>query len=456
MVNKKKLLNEGEGEISLALIGLIMKKIKKVAFEVVYEKLLKEGDKRTSDFFNFHKKGVDYFKIENYENLLDLKKTDNSIMPTAKEIELQDDTEQIASMTKDDMGKEAIKKLNKQVKADPEDEGFFNSLKSKLSALFDGIFGDSDESTSEQENQGDSLQEQENEGENSGPSPTAPPPPLTPEETKKLEKLIYKYDPFKNTVNTNVFPYTAVEEYFIKKRTGLEKTYDIKEITALVIRAAKIYHHLKKIRLMIMKVQEASRNLKGQKIKDDEDEIKTIADILKEDEEETQQEKPLAQQDIETVAKGTEDTETDNLIKSFVLTKGKIGLNPFAIADELLYSVYGEENLKKFMKQAEAMHDELNEVSKYVIEVLKSRKLDASPEGSEEIEGVGELKGTEKIQAAKNLYLNKIKEKYKFKDKDGNDKAVGDNIIKVLDILASAVVKQYKPDEQQNNQEETG
>ena len=35
MENNKKLLNEGEGEISLALIGLIMKKIKKVAFEVV-------------------------------------------------------------------------------------------------------------------------------------------------------------------------------------------------------------------------------------------------------------------------------------------------------------------------------------------------------------------------------------------------------------------------------------
>ena len=133
-------------------------------------------------------------------------------------------------------------------------------------------------------------------------------------------------------------------------------------------------------------------------------------------------------------------SQTDRLIRSFVAGKGKIGLNPFAIADELLYSIYGETELKKFMKQAEELHDELNEISKYVVKVLKSRKLDTSGDEEGDVEELGEKTGIKIIESAKEIYKQKIENKYKFKDKQGEDQDIGKDVLKVLDALAKALI----------------
>lgn len=402
MDNKKKILNEAEGEISLALVGLIMKKIKKVAFQVVYEKLLKDGDARAHEFFKIQ--GADKFTINNYEDLLNLEKTNTP--PTAAQMTMQNDDEQIKNLTSKEsgMGAQAIQKLDKLVKSNDKDKSIFNSVSDFLKNLF---------ALGTEENE-EELQENEEENPESG---------QTEEDSRKiLKQLIYKYDPFKNTHNTHIFPHTELEKFFVKKRTGLEKVFTIADITVLVKRAASIYHHLKKIRLTIMKVQKASRDLHGQKTKDN-DEVKTIGDILSEN-------------------------DNDNLIKSFVLSKGKIGLNPFAIADELLYSVYGEEKLKTFMKQAEEMHDELNEVSQYVVKVLKSRKLVASGE-EEKVTGIGDEKtGTAAIENALKIYKSKIEKKYKLKKSNGEVKDVNINVLNILDMLANAVNSQTQGDPQ--------
>lgn len=412
MDNKKKILNEGEGEISLALIGLILKKIKKVAFEVVYEKLLKDGDKKASNFFK--EDGVaENFKIQNYEDLLNLKEIGEK--PSAKPIGMKPDTVQIKKLTSEqhDVGKEAVKRLDKLVKSDEKDKNAFDKVKGFLQSLF----GFQDEEEDEP-----LLAEQEEEQTDED------------EAKKTLKKLIYKYDPLKNIHNTHIFPFTELETYFIKKRTGLEKTYNIEEITTTITRAAIAFHELKKIRLTILKVQKASRALQGQKIKDDE-EVKTIGDLMKN----LQEDQELKQLN--------DDEQTDNLIKSFVAGKGKIGLNPFAIADELLYSVYGEDKIKTFMRKAEELHDELNEISKYVVTVLKSRKLDSS--GDDQDEEGEDLKAAEGEQAIKNaleLYTNKINKKYKYK-KDGEEKSVSPQIINVLKVLADAIVKSFPKEE---------
>ena len=415
MDNKRKLLNEAEGEISLALIGIIMKKIKKVAFQVVYEKLLKDGDDRANKFFKNDLENTK-FVIKNYEDLLNLEIVDNNKRPDADIIVMNEkaDQEQIRKLTSNKpggLGKEAYTKLQKVTKTDDKDNSFFTSLKDTFKRFF-GL----DDSDSE----------------------SKAPQNLSDEQRKKFKDLIYKYDPFKNTVNTHIFPHTAVEEYFVKKRTGLEKTYDISEVTKYIKRSALVFHELKKIRLTILKVQKASRELKGQKIKDD-DKVKTISDIVG----------TLAEQeqDVASIQSQTDISQTDRLIRSFVAGKGKIGLNPFAIADELLYSIYGETKLKKFMKQAEELHDELNEISKYVVKVLKSRKLDTSGDEEGDVEKLGEKTGIEPIESAKNIYKQKIENKYKFKDKQGKDVDVSKKVLNVLDILAKALIGKREEEE---------
>ena len=136
MENNKKLLNEGEGEISLALIGLIMKKIKKVAFEVVYEKLLKDGDERASKFFKIEEaKNV---TIQNYEDLLNLEKTDAP--PETNIIEMQDEQKQINNLTSAGLGEAAFNKLAKLTKSNSKDNEAFKTLGNS----FNAISGDED------------------------------------------------------------------------------------------------------------------------------------------------------------------------------------------------------------------------------------------------------------------------------------------------------------------------
>ena len=409
MHNKKKILNEGEGEISLALIGLIMKKIKKVAFQAVYERLLKDGDEKASDFFK--KDVAENFEIENYEDLLNIKVIGEK--PSANLIVMKSDENQISNLTskESDVGKKATERLDKLVKSD-EDKSLFDGAKGFLKSFF-GIQTEGKTVTQEQEE--DEKKE------------------ITDDEAREtLKKLIFKYDPLKDIQNTHIFPFTEMEAYFIKKRTSLEKVYTIEDITQTVARAAITFHELKKIRLTILKVQKASRELHGQKVKDDK-EIKTIGDLMN------------SLQENESLDQLSDEVQTDNLIKSFVAGKGKIGLNPFAIADKLLYSIYGEAKLKKFMKRAEDLHDELNEVSKYVLKVLKSRKLDYSGDEDTDSGDLTAEKGNEAIKKALEIYESEIQKKYKFK-KDGEDKNVSPQIINVLNVLADAIVKSFLPE----------
>lgn len=393
MHNKIDLLIENTegGEISLALIGIIMKKINKVAFKTVYEKLLKDGDSGRSDFFKQDSK----FTINNYDKLLD--PNDTSTAPTGKALEIKDDEGQRNLLVNKEFGKTAANVLS-----NTETEKIDKDTVEKFKVFFSAE---------------DNVEE----------APVS------------FQNLILKYDLLKKSTNTHIFPHTQLENYFVKKRTGLEKTYNINEATSLVLKAAIIFYHLKKIRSMILRVQKASRelpkNLQMQKVKPTKD-TKTISDII-----------------TEQVDSQINDSQVDNLIKSFVIGKGKMGLNPFALTDELLFSVYGKDKILKFMKQAREIHDELNEVSEYILAALKSRKLDTSAD-STPVTGIEDPNESKVIKNAIEIYKQKLETKYIFKTPDGEQKDISPQVLNILDSLANGVLKNMKKTDEEPEEEQ--
>tara|TARA_A100001201_G_scaffold115615_2_gene99285 strand:+ start:1251 stop:2513 length:1263 start_codon:yes stop_codon:yes gene_type:complete len=409
MHNKKKILNEEEkkGEISLALIGLIMKKIYKVGFKIVYEKLLMDGDDGAGKFFKIE---GDKFTIENYDALLNDEKIDDAptfLSEFNEQRLIQLDDQQKSSLTdeRQEYAKKASEKLKGQVNADKEDKSIFDTIKNFFSPP-------------------------------ATPTPTSPPPQLTSKQRKEFKELIYKYDPLRGKdTNTHIFPYTKLEEYFIMKRTDLKEVYNIISIVDIIKDAAKIYHQLKKIRLIILKVQEASRGLtrkqQMQKTPSAKDvDIQTISDILTEEE----------------VELDSQVNDVDNVINTFVKGKGNLGMNPFAIADKLLYDLYGEDKIKSVMDDARKIHDEFIKVAKYILAVSNSRKMGVSKD-KEETEDLKQLGGEDLIKNVLERRKEKVLAKHTYGEGE-KEKNVGDKVIKILDVLAGRIIEDMVKDEE--------
>ena len=128
MDNKKKFFkeNKDKGEVSLALVGLIMKKIYKIGFKIVYEKLLKDGDDGAGQFFKIDKAK---FEIQNYDALLDDEKIDTPPSHTSLNIDLGEVNEnQKKNLTGQEYGKLAAEILKKKVESDKEHQEIFEPI----------------------------------------------------------------------------------------------------------------------------------------------------------------------------------------------------------------------------------------------------------------------------------------------------------------------------------------
>lgn len=346
--------NQETGKISHALVMTIMKKIQDVYFNIVY-KALREQKK-----LKFGDEDIEISKFE-ISNLAKLKDMENLDAPNFEEREITN--EGLNQSIKDALSKNIIKQKAAIAFKDKTPDKEDKSLIDKIISFFQ--LNDEEEKELQEGETAEVIQDED------------------------FIKILMKYDPLAKEIPTSFFPSTTIEAEFLKKRfPSVDGIFERDEIEADVKQAALLYAFFKKVRKLILKVQNTANSQSLKKKKSFFGSAKTnalagvltIASILQENQEPPQQ------------------STEDQLIWQFIEDKKTIGQNPFEDVRGLLEDLYGKDKIKKIFAKTKQIFDQANDIIEYLKIVTKTKKdqdvKDIEDESSKELEEIKKLKAS--------------------------------------------------------------
>lgn len=418
----RKIMNENKatGTFSLAFVATVMQKLRKTILnptDSIYEILEKQSTMAFGD--ESSEVQISNFKIENLENLLNLKNFDP---PRIRGEVITGTEEEIKKALLGDeviQNPDAVEKLSKQ--ANEKEQGIIARFLNPTSAPKSDAAGKTPEQI--EKSVEDIMRAQNLSREEaqqrliSLSAKTEDPIPqdyfdktgqASQEDLEQIRKLFLKYDPLNQEIPVSIFPSSKIEAAFVKKRFGVTQVFQRSDVEQYVKKTAIVYWWLKKIRDIAITVQEISKNLPQNQQDPSVKIIKTISSILGEAIRKTNYIELEENEDLD-IQDASDASDEDEIINNWVKEQGKIGNNPFAGIDELLNSMYGEERIKKILENARLIFNKIPTLEQYIATVKKVQATTKTVGDAPEVPTKDK-----KIQKVKNtveFYKNKIQNK---------------------------------------------